>query len=139
MSAAAAAATDKEGDYLDYQDLTLPLDPKLIFEAPPQHFQSIVYVKRQHELLDNAIRAWIRRTRECQSGIAEQGVQPLQCFGFTIESLLSSLVFSWPLSPIIPPSLCALPSPPKKKKKHVVFQQGDEEAEGGRRRKVGRA
>ncbi|OAQ33462.1 hypothetical protein K457DRAFT_227163 [Linnemannia elongata AG-77] len=67
MSAAAAAAADTEGDYLDYQDLTLPLDPKLIFEAPPQHFQSIVYVKRQHELLDNAIRAWIRRARECQS------------------------------------------------------------------------
>lgn len=69
MSAAAAAAADTEGDYLDYQDLTLPLDPKLIFEAPPQHFQSIVYVKRQHELLDNAIRAWIRRARECQSGM----------------------------------------------------------------------
>ncbi|KAF9934878.1 hypothetical protein FBU30_010145 [Linnemannia zychae] len=62
-----AAAADAEGDYLDYQDLTLPLDPKLIFEAPPQHFQAIVYVKHQHELLDKAIRSWVRKARECQS------------------------------------------------------------------------
>ncbi|KAF9352258.1 hypothetical protein BGX34_012241, partial [Mortierella sp. NVP85] len=67
MNAPAEAPTDADGDYLDYQDLTLPLDPKLIFEAPPQHFQSIVYVKRQHELLDGAIHGWIRKARECQS------------------------------------------------------------------------
>ncbi|KAF9429589.1 hypothetical protein BGZ94_010177, partial [Podila epigama] len=55
------------GDYLDYQDLTLPLDAQLIFEAPPHHFQAIVYVKRQHELLDMAIREWIQRARDIQS------------------------------------------------------------------------
>ncbi|KAF9946369.1 hypothetical protein BGZ72_000385 [Mortierella alpina] len=67
MSAPAEAEPDAGSDYLDYQDLTLPLDPRLIFEAPPQHFQSIVYVKRQHELLDNAIHAWIRMGRACQT------------------------------------------------------------------------
>ncbi|KAF9583098.1 hypothetical protein BGW38_010258 [Lunasporangiospora selenospora] len=67
-TAMADAATRDEGDYLDYQDLTLPLDPKLIFEAPPQHFQAVVYVKRQHELLDAAIHGWIHKARECQSG-----------------------------------------------------------------------
>lgn len=56
------------GDFLDYKDLTLPLDAGLIFEAPPHHFQAIVYVKRQHELLDTAIRNWVQRVRECQSG-----------------------------------------------------------------------
>lgn len=64
---ASLEATDADGDYLDYQDLTLPLDPQLIFEAPPQHFQSIVYVKRQHELLDGAVHGWIRKARECRS------------------------------------------------------------------------
>ncbi|KAG0287646.1 hypothetical protein BGZ98_004564 [Dissophora globulifera] len=68
MSAPAEAPPDNDSDDIDYQDLTLPLDPKLIFEAPPQHFQSIVYVKRQHELLDNAIHSWIRRARECSTG-----------------------------------------------------------------------
>lgn len=59
-------------DFLDYQDLTLPLDARLIFEAPPHHFQAIVYVKRQHELLDTAIRNWVQRARECQSGINQE-------------------------------------------------------------------
>ncbi|KAF9931967.1 hypothetical protein BGZ67_005064, partial [Mortierella alpina] len=71
MSTPAEAVPDAGGDYLDYQDLTLPLDPRLIFEAPPQHFQSIVYVKRQHELLDNAIHNWIRIGRACQSALPQ--------------------------------------------------------------------
>ena len=57
-----------DGDYLDYQDLTLPLDARLIFDAPPQHFQAVVYVKRQNEILDAAIQCWIRMARECQTG-----------------------------------------------------------------------
>ncbi|KAI1301115.1 hypothetical protein EDD11_005805, partial [Mortierella claussenii] len=65
MSAPAEALPD--GDYWDYKDLTLPLDPKIIFEASPADLQSIVYVKRQHELLDSAIHAWIRKAKECKS------------------------------------------------------------------------
>jgi len=63
-----SGADPYEGDYLDYQDLTLPLDAQLIFDAPPQHFQAVVYVKRQHELLDTAILCWIEMARECQTG-----------------------------------------------------------------------
>ncbi|ORZ04046.1 hypothetical protein BCR41DRAFT_206798 [Lobosporangium transversale] len=62
------AEPPQDADYLDYKDLTLPLDPNIIFEASPADLQSIVYVKRQHELLDGAIHGWIRKARECLSG-----------------------------------------------------------------------
>ncbi|KAF9139413.1 hypothetical protein BGX20_007660, partial [Mortierella sp. AD010] len=47
------------GDFLDYSDLTLPLDSDIIFEASPMTIEGIVYVKRQHELLDMSIHKWI--------------------------------------------------------------------------------
>ncbi|KAF9196976.1 hypothetical protein BGZ49_002651, partial [Haplosporangium sp. Z 27] len=55
------------GDYQDYRDLTLPLGSDVIFEASPMDIENIVYVKRQHELLDIAIQKWINNVRECQA------------------------------------------------------------------------
>ncbi|KAG0349200.1 hypothetical protein BG004_000855 [Podila humilis] len=67
MTSTTGQDPDLAGDFLGYKDLTLELDAKLIFDPPPHHFQTIVYVKRQHELLDTAIRDWVQRARDCHS------------------------------------------------------------------------
>ncbi|KAF9116060.1 hypothetical protein BGX27_005089 [Mortierella sp. AM989] len=71
MSTHAESHMVTNGDYQDYRDLTLPLDPDIIFEASPADIESIVYVKRQHELLDLGIQKWISNVRECQSDSLE--------------------------------------------------------------------
>ncbi|KAF9437305.1 hypothetical protein BGZ76_001254 [Entomortierella beljakovae] len=76
-----------DGDLQDYTDLTLPLDPDVIFEASPADLEGILYVKTQHELLDTAIQSWIDSVRECRSGAARE------VDGNMLEELMSAKLF----------------------------------------------